>query len=170
MKPILILFVSTLIISNMVFAQGNKSVFLELGGNGLGFSANFDSRFTKAEKGLGFRAGVGIFPGAKAGDNGITLFSWPTIVSIPVGLNYLAGKAPNYLEAGLGASYFHAKGNFTFFFIGTEGTLNTVVFVPSIGYRYARLGKSFQGRIFISPYVGSGGASFYGGVSAGFKF
>ena len=170
MKLLFTLFVGSLIISGLCFAQRNKSVFLELGGNGLGFSVNYDTRFTKAEKGPGFRAGIGFFPGARLGGDSSTLFSWPTILSIPVGLNYLVGKAPHYFEAGLGATYFYGKGNFTFFFLETDETLSTFIFIPSAGYRFAKAGKSFQGRGFISPYINSGGVSFYGGLSAGFKF
>lgn len=170
MKKSFLIFFECLLLIQPVMSQGNKSVFLELGGNGLGFSANYDARFKKDEKGLGFRAGVGIFPGVKAADNDITIFSWPTIYAIPFGLNYLAGKAPNYLEAGLGATYLYGKGHFTFFFLGTDGTLSTLVVIPSAGYRYAKMGKSFQGRIFISPFIFSGGVGFFGGLSGGFKF
>ena len=156
----------------MLYAQGSKSVFVEMGGNGLGVSVNYDARFTKVEKGLGFRAGIGLFPGLRIRDDvsTTTVFSWPTIYSFPVGLNYLAGKAPNYFEAGIGATYFYGKGDFTFFTFGVDGTLSALIFIPSAGYRFAKPGKSFQGRVFISPYIGSGEISFYGGVSCGVKF
>ena len=170
MKQIFILFFIGLIITDKVSSQGTQSVFLELGGNGLGFSANYEARFKKDEKGLGFRAGVGIFPGVRAGDNNFTIFSWPSILSVPVGLNYLAGKAPNYFEGGLGATYLYGKGRFTFFFYGTDEKLSAVVFVPSAGYRYAKVGKAFQFRTFISPYIFQGGAAFFGGMSFGYKF
>ncbi len=154
----------------MLFAQGNKSVFLELGGNGLGFSVNFDARFTKVEKGLGFRTGIGFFPGVRIGNDSSAIFAWPTIFSFPVGLNYLVGKAPHYFEGGLGVTYLYAKGNFAFFFLEGEDMLSTFMFIPSAGYRFAKPGKSFQGRAFISPCIYSGGVSFYGGFSAGIKF
>ncbi len=170
MKPFFTLFVSCIIISSRLFAQGNKSVFLEFGGNGLGISVNYDARFTKVEKGLGFRAGIGLFPGVRIGNDTSALFAWPTIFTIPVGLNYLAGKAPHYFEAGLGATYFYAKGNFAFFFLEGEDKLSTFMFIPSAGYRFAKTGKSFQGRAFISPYINSNGATFFAGVSVGFKF
>ena len=172
MKLLFILFISSLIIPCKISAQRNKSIFLELGGNGLGFSVNYDARFAKVEKGLGYRAGIGFFPGVRMGgdDSEPVFFSWPTIISIPVGLNYLVGKAPHYFEGGLGATYFYAKGNFTFFFIEGEETLSTFIFIPSAGYRFAKVGKSFQGRVFISPYIGSGEISFYAGVSGGFTF
>lgn len=171
MKSLFILFISSLIISGRVFAQRNKSVFLEVGGNGAGISINYDARFAKVEKGLGYRAGIGLFPGVRMGaDDGPAFFSWPTIYSIPVGLNYLVGKAPHYFEGGLGATYFYGKGNFSFFFLEAEGTLSTFMFIPSAGYRYAYAGKSLQGRAFVSPYINSGGISLYGGVSFGIKF
>jgi hypothetical protein len=170
MKPFIFLFIVFSLSANLCLSQGSKSAFLELGGNGLGFSANFDARFKKEDKGLGFRAGIGFFPGVRAGDNSVTIFSWPTILSVPVGINYLAGKAPNYFEAGLGTTYLYAKGHFTFFFFGTDGTLRQLVFIPSAGYRYAKPGRSFQFRISITPYIFSGGTAFYGGISVGYKF
>jgi hypothetical protein len=170
MKKSFLIFFGWSLLMQPVMSQGNKSVFLEVGGNGLGISVNYDARFAKVEKGLGFRAGIGFFPGVRIGGDNSTLFAWPTILSIPIGLNYLIGKAPNYFEAGLGATYFYAKGHFTFFFLGTDETLSTFVFIPSAGYRFAKPGKSFQGRVFISPYIGSGEISLYGGVSCGFKF
>jgi hypothetical protein len=36
-----------------------QSVFGELGGNGLLFSVNYDTRFSRSDKGLGMRAGLG---------------------------------------------------------------------------------------------------------------
>src|SRR5215510_8051185 len=130
-------------------AQANKSVFLEVGGNGVGFSLNFDSRFTKSEKGFGYRVGIGLVPGVN---------EYPinnsTAVIIPVGLNYLTGKTPNYLEAGIGATYVSAKVGV---FESDKQKAKGVGFIPSLGYRYAKTGKGFQGRLFLSPVIGSGG-------------
>ena len=66
----------------------NKAVYGELGGNGLVFSANYDMRF-KGESGFGFRAGVGF-----AAVDGLT------IITFPVGLNWLSGKGPHHFEVG----------------------------------------------------------------------
>jgi len=170
MKSLLILFITSLMIPGRGLAQRNKSVFLEVCGNGVGFSVNYDARFTKLEKGLGFRAGIGVVPGMRLGGNDDPVgFSWPTILSIPVGLNYLLGKAPNYFEGGIGVTYLYGKGNFSFFFLEGEATLSTFMFIPSAGYRFAYAGKSFQGRVFISPYIGSNDISLFAGLSAGFK-
>lgn len=132
-----------------------QSVFVEVGGNGVGFSANYDSRFNKSEKGLGFRVGIGIYP------------TIPSILTIPVGINHLAGKAPHYFESGVGVTYVSLL---SFSFFGSNVKANGIAFIPSIGYRYQPSGKGFTGRVFISPLIASGGAQFFGGLSGGFKF
>jgi hypothetical protein len=163
MSKQLLIIALTLLGTTTVFSQANKSIFFEVGGNGIGLSANFDSRFTKSEKGFGYRIGIGFVPGIDGGD----VISTSPFITIPVGLNYLAGKAPNYFEGGIGATYISGS-------IGILGSdkekSSGIGFAPSIGYRYAKTGKGFQGRIFISPLIGTGGAAIWGGVSLGFKF
>lgn len=130
-------------------------VYGELGGNSPLFSANYDFRF-RGQKGLGMRVGAGLFGGSGGG-----------LVMVPIGLNNLSGKAPNYLEIGLGATYLSLTDDDEFF----EGS--TMLLVPSIGYRYQPLGKGFTARVFASPLISlneGGGWFMWGGVSAGFKF
>ena len=147
----------------------SKSFFAELGGNGIVFSANFDSRFTKSEKGLGYRLGIGFVPGID-----FLFFKTSTLLTIPFGINHLAGKGPGYFESGLGATYISGTVGvgslFEEFVDENDVHASWLVFVPSIGYRYASIGKGFQGRIFISPLIGSGGAIIWLGASVGFKF
>ena len=146
-----------------LLAQGNKSVFIELGANGMGLSANYDARFSKSDKGLGYRVGVGFVPGMD-----LIIIQTSGFLTIPVGLNYLAGKAPHYLEAGLGSTYVNGVSVKVF---GSEtGKANALGWVPSLGYRYATAGKGLQLRIIFSPFIGSGGGAYYGGISFGFKF
>ncbi|MBL7744358.1 MAG: hypothetical protein JNN00_12855 [Chitinophagaceae bacterium] len=163
MRKSILLFAALLVTSPALFAQGNKSVFFEIGGNGIGFSGNFDGRFSKKENGLGFRAGIGFVPGTA--DNGLIDFS--TILTIPVGLNYVAGKGPHHFEAGLGATY--VSGSFSLL-DSDEEKGSGVGFVPSGGYRYASPEKGLQARVFISPFFGSGGSVFWAGLSIGYKF
>ena len=134
-----------------------QSVFGELGGNGLLFSVNYDTRFSRSDKGLGMRAGLGFFGGSGGG-----------ILTVPIVLNHLAGRAPHYFESGLGFTYATFTGEDEDFFGGGGNLL-----IPSIGYRYQAIGKGFIGRVVLSPVVnlGEGGGWFlFGGVSAGFKF
>src|SRR5687768_10080250 len=115
-----------------------QCVFGELGGNGLMFSANYDFRFAKTQNGFGGRAGLGFFTTFLGG--GLT---------VPVGINYLAGKRGHYLEGGLGATFLTFQGSFTLF--GEDINASSVAFVPSLGYRYQPLQNGFTGRIFVSP-------------------
>src|SRR5262245_13870925 len=78
------------------FVQGNKSVFLEIFGNGIVFSANYDMRFAKKENGFGFRAGLVFYPA--------TIFN-SSFLTLPIGVNHLAGKGPHHLESGLGVTF-----------------------------------------------------------------
>jgi hypothetical protein len=151
-------FTAFLLMSHFIFAQ-TRSLFLEFGGNGCGFSANFDSRFGKKENGFGYRVGIGLVPGfGKGADDVVSL---PVDFTIPIGMNHLAGKGPHYFESGLGLT----------FISGSEfGSGNQLFFIPSIGYRYAKIGKGFQGRFVTTPLIGSGGFEFYLGASVGFRF
>lgn len=140
-------------------AQGNKSVSLEIGGNGIGFSGNFDMRFKKTENGLGFRAGIGIYPGTDLNS---------AFVTFPLGINHLLGKGPHHLESGLGVTILPAIKAFK----EDELKASGVLIIPSIGYRYAKRGKGFQGRLFVSPLIAPNewAGLFYFGLSGGFKF
>ena len=152
-------FTAFLLMSHFIFAQA-RSLFLEFGGNGCGLSANFDSRFGKKENGFGYRVGIGFSPSfGKVADDVISL---PVDFTIPIGINHLAGKGPHYFESGLGLTFISG---------GREvGSGSYLFFIPSLGYRYAKIGKGFQGRIVITPLIGSGGSRFYLGASVGFKF
>jgi len=147
-----------LLMSHFIFAQ-TRSLFLEFGGNGCGVSANFDSRFGKKENGFGYRVGIGFSP--KFGKVAEDVISLPVDFTIPIGINHLAGKGPHYFESGLGLT----------FISGSEiGRGSELFFIPSIGYRYAKIGKGFQGRFVTTPLIGHGSVTFYLGASVGFKF
>jgi hypothetical protein len=147
-------------------AQANKSVFFEVGGNGLGFSANFDSRFTKSEKGFGFRAGVGFIPPIDA-----IIFATPFILTVPLAINHLAGNGANYFESGIGVTYVHSSKGVAFFDDELDdAAISTIAIVPSIAYRHAKTGKAAQWRAVISPLLVDGTVAFWAGISIGYKF
>jgi hypothetical protein len=172
MKKILLSAIACLSFVTTIHAQANKSVFLELGGNGGFLSVNFDSRFSKTEKGLGYRAGVGFIPALNTGNADFFFPSTPSILTVPFGINHLAGKAPNYFESGFGITYAYTSGDISSDFWGYSVDVSGSIwnFVPSIGYRYANTGKGFQFRACISPIINKGDAMFWAGVSAGYKF
>src|SRR5215213_1235952 len=120
-----------------LFAQGNKSIFLEIAGNGGLVSINYDARFRKSEKGFGYRAGFGFIPPVNS-----FFTSTPVIWTIPIGVNHLAGKAPHYFESGIGITYFFFSGTTSDFWgINEDDEGSGLLFFPSVGYRYAKEGK-----------------------------
>jgi hypothetical protein len=111
-----------------------KSVYAEIGGNGLEFSVNYDFRFAKKQDGFGARAGIGIIANIDG-----------SAVTFPLGVNYLLGKRSNYLEAGLGVTIVNFNSNF----FGNNLKSTTSLFVPSLGYRYQPICNGFTARIFV---------------------
>lgn len=71
MKTFFFILLTMMFCSLSTYSQENKieianqraqSIYLELGGNGAGFSANYDVRFAKKQGGIGARAGIGYLP------------------------------------------------------------------------------------------------------------
>ncbi|MFK8101325.1 MAG: hypothetical protein AB8G15_02325 [Saprospiraceae bacterium] len=70
-------------------AQGDHSIYIELGGAALSYSLNYDMRFEKKDASFGARIGVG---------------RMDDIILIPLHLNYLHGAGKHRLELGLGVT------------------------------------------------------------------
>lgn len=141
-----------------------KVAYFELGGPGFA-SVNFDMRFTKSEKGIGGRVGIGGFSIGTEGDRSTAIF-------IPVGLNYMVGKDnKHYFELGGGVTivktkdtYDYGSGSETEKFSSTFGHLN-------FGYRLQPADGGFFFRATLNPLFGKGFfLPVYGGVSFGYKF
>lgn len=137
-----------------------KNLFLELGGNGGLLSLNYDMRFSKTGKGLGFRAGVGFIPSVD-----LLFVETPSIVTFPIGLNYLAGKGPHYFESGLGLTFATAETDY----FGDDENMTGFAFVPNIAYRYQPVSGRFTGRVSFSPFFSSGGSQIWAGLSVGIR-
>jgi hypothetical protein len=158
--------VTNVIILNLFFSmltsaqQPAKLVFVELGGPGI-TSVNYDMRFTKSEKGIGGRVGVGYFG---INDNGDRI----GVTTLPIGLNYLLSKnEKNYFEVGAGFTSVFGTETFSSEktrFSGSFGHLN-------FGYRLQPKDGGFVFRASINPVFGSGFfIPYWGGVSFGYKF
>jgi len=163
MKQITFLF-AFLWITSTVFAQPEvmkthdrtspqQALFVELGGQGVFLTINYDTRFSRSNKGLGGRIGIGYFPHS--------IFNATTI---PVGINYLAGKDGKYFEAGVGATF--TKTVFLFGSDDVSGILGTL----TLGFRLQPEEGGFNFRAAVTPVYGPGGIFPFGGISFGYTF
>jgi hypothetical protein len=129
-----------------------QNFFVEIGGQGLLFTANYDTRFKKARNGLGGRVGIGYF--AADGDN---------ITTVPLSLNYLLGKDKHLFEIGLGATF----GNATLFGSNENNVFGTMSFT----YRVQPVDSGFSFRAGLTPiFSGDFFIPYFGGLSIGYSF
>ncbi|MFK8101324.1 MAG: hypothetical protein AB8G15_02320 [Saprospiraceae bacterium] len=150
--------------SIQIQAQRAQAIYAELGGAGLRYSINYDTRFTKQENGIGARIGFG------------TMIN--NNVLIPVHINYLHGIGNHKFELGLGIT--------TFFYQKIENNKRTRQPFPlasgALMYRYQAKDGHFLFRAGISPTFLPFFSGFDGkidifdllyvwpGVSVGYKF
>ncbi len=159
MKKIFIAISLLLLSTTFLKAQtAAKSVYVELAGPGIA-SINYDTRFSKTEGGLGGRIGAGYFASSGA-----------SLLTVPVGLNYLIGKdRKNYFEAGAGFTYLHAHGDDIS--IGDANSTSGSFGHLSFGYRLQPANGGFTFRAAIVPIFGKGFfIPYYFGISFGYKF
>lgn len=136
-----------------------QSVYFELFGPGLTFSANYDTRFSQKRDGLGARAGIGFLAA------GGTSF-----LSVPVQINYLLGKTDKYLEIGAGATYTSYTGSGFFSFDNTTTTTQKVLGTMTFGYRYQPIDGGFNFRASFNPLFDSSTFYPFVGFSFGYTF
>jgi len=151
-----------------------KTVFFELLGPGVLYSVNYDFRFKKQQDGWGARVGIGY----NASDN-------DHIFTVPVAVNYLAGKNGKYFEVGAGLTYYNAATDDIFFNERYEYTTDAngniissyrknnsgVLGSLNFGYRYQPLDGGFSFRTGFSPLITSNQFAFYWPyISFGYAF
>lgn len=138
-----------------------QNVYVELAGQGLLFTANYDTRFTKSRNGIGGRAGIGFLS-----------IDGATVTTIPIGLNYLLGKGKNFFEVGLGATYLSAKtgddDDDDFFF--DDEDLSGLVGTMSFGYRLQPVDSGFSFRGGLTPLFNKNTFLPFYGLSFGYTF
>jgi hypothetical protein len=136
-----------------------QNVFVELGGQGILITANYDTRFNKTRNGLGARAGIGYIAGS--GDH---------FATIPVSLNYLLGKEKHFFEVGLGATLVTGSWNDSFFSNNTASHSNTIG-TMSFAYRVQPVDSGFAFRAGLTPiFTSNFFFPFFGGLSIGYTF
>jgi hypothetical protein len=171
MKPISFKFLyaltllSGILISEIASAQRSenpaersaKNVFVELGGQGLLITANYDTRFTKKRNGIGGRVGIGYL---SADDDHITTF--------PLSLNYLLGKEKHFFEVGLGATIFATTDENSLFL---DETNSNVIGTMSFSYRVQPVDSGVSFRAGLTPVFNSDFfLPYFAGISLGYTF
>lgn len=132
-----------------------QNVYVELLGQGILLSANYDTRFSNKRNGIGGRIGIGYIAGG--GDN---------VTTIPIGLNYLLGKGKSFFEIGLGVTYFSGKLNDDIFDLKFKNFVGTT----SFSYRLQPVNSGFSFRGGLTPIFGSGYFYPFYGLSLGYTF
>lgn len=142
-------------------AQVPMAAYAELGGPGI-MSANFDTRFSHKEDGLGGRVGIGGFAINDDTNDKVSM------LTVPVGLNYLFGKdGKNYFEVGIGFTYINLGARIA----DESGTLESSFGNLTLGYRLAPANGGFMFKAQITPiFNGNGFVPYYGGIGFGYKF
>ncbi|MDX2047052.1 MAG: hypothetical protein SFU87_09710 [Chitinophagaceae bacterium] len=135
-----------------------QQAYAELFGAGGLYSFNYDQRFGKTEKGLGFRAGFSAIGGGSFGDDFNDVFG--AVFTFPLGLNLLAGGQGHYFEGGAGITPVVATG-------GGSGVFG----FTQLGYRYQPYQKKgFTFRANMTPLFNSEGFFISFGLSGGFRW
>ncbi len=142
-------------------------VYLELLGQGILYSVNFDHRFTPS-------VSVRI---------GFTSWSFPTFfvlgggridfLGVPLMVNYLSGEGRSHLELGCGIVLCRASMSETWLWgepvgVGTEAA--KVLGTATIGYRYQPRTKGLMVKVAFTPLFSSKRVLPMGGISLGFAF
>lgn len=159
MKLIFILFYlvscSFSLFSQNTFRQNN--IYFELGGNGLGYSLNYERQLLK-KPGPGIRLGVGSYS--------LDEFQ----LSIPVGVNLLLNVYDNkvFLDLGYGVTYTKADAKLYISVKRDPSYRNTNYFnyIPSAGLRF-HTSRNYLWRITLSGVVNDYGLIPWFGVSFG---
>ena len=149
----------------------NQAVYLELAGNGLVFSLNYDMRLAKnRQDGHGVRIGVGGFPVYSRDNAGNRVKG--IAVTIPLAYNYLIGKRRSAFELGAGIT--PAIGYVEGVEISGEEIKETdfaLLGFANVGYRYQPLNSGFVFRFTWTPAVTNEGFQpFWLGLSLGYGF
>jgi hypothetical protein len=138
-----------------------NSIYMELAGNGLIYSINYDRMFTEN---MGGRIGVMYFPLVPS------LFSSvEDLFIMPATLNFLIGSNSHKLEMGAGIIYGAARLSTVFSSESESGS--GLAQTITIGYRYQQRSGGFLFRIGFTPIFRFGEEFIpWGGFSVGVSF
>jgi hypothetical protein len=135
-----------------------NSIYLELLGNGVFYSINYDREFNDY---LGMRVGLSYLPGVS------TAFSTTEdIIMIPVMINTFIGNGNSKFELGAGIVY---EGFTHSTIFGSSDS--QIIITTTIGYRYQQKAGGLIFRIGFTPLITERGYILpFGGISIGTSF
>lgn len=137
-----------------------NAAYLELLGNGLLYSLNYD-RFLTAH--LTGRVGLFVLAAQDSDGEGSG-----AVLATPVLVNYLFGRGNHHLETGIGATLL--AGAIEDLEDEVDESFSGAVGTATLGYRYQRPGGGFVFRAGVTPFFGAGGIAPWFGVSFGYSF
>ena len=159
-------------LQNVYANRQGRTFFFELLGPGAAYSVNYDTRFSKHPDGWGGRAGISYYS-----ESGEHLFTVPLVI------NYLAGKHGKYFEVGAGITYFNVNSNDVFFnndnyevydsggYYLKRKNHNGILGTLDFGYRYQPVDGGFSLRTGFSPVISSDSViPWWPYVSLGYSF
>lgn len=155
---------------NTAKVPGRTSFYVELGGPGILFSANIDSRFKPSNFGWGFRAGLGfVTADEETFTNGNYYYNPQSVVTVPLQVNYVFGKtaSPHTFEAGAGLTYVGKKLDIMNFYDEKKTNLFATA---SFMYRRQPAGGGFTWRIGFTPIIANGYIQPSGAIGVGYNF
>ncbi|CCH51730.1 hypothetical protein BN8_00673 [Fibrisoma limi BUZ 3] len=174
------LFGLVLLVSSPVPAQVNpyprQTIFAEAGGNGLGYSLNYERNLNRS---VAVRLGVSWLQVVEKGSR-----KKQTIITVPLTVSYLInfGSSPHHAEIGGGINLVYGSGNLTEFNRKTDVFPNLTGIA---GYRYQRSDGGLMLKAGFTPFYGmktltnNGGFPFaplggrfqpWGGIGIGYGF
>lgn len=143
-------------------------IFLELGGNGILYSINYDRALAG---GFTIRVGVGhLAEGANPIATEQTELASLGAVGLPVLLNYVRGTGSHRLELGAGATVLYTSARASTRYRAATPATITPLATALIGYRYVPRGGGFTYRAGFTPLISTAGVLPWGGLSVGYLF
>ena len=137
-----------------------NSIFLELGGNGVFYSLNYDHKIFNH-----FSARIG---GMYAPWEDEISSQNASLLLVPLMANYLVGNGSSRLEVGAGLTFGNISGNLDGFDEFSEG--GVAAFTSTVGYRLQPTNGGFLFRIGYTPTFFSDGVLHFIGLSLGGTF
>ncbi len=151
---------------------GRTQFFAEVGGPGILFSANIDTRFAGSSLGWGGRIGLGFYTGEEYNYNNGNYYGnyySQSVVTVPLQINYIFGKldSPHTFEVGGGLTISGKKIDIMNY---NDSSRSSLFGTASFMYRRQPLKGGFTWRIGFTPIIANGYIMPSGAASVGYSF